>query len=214
VKNQFMLVVMLLMLVPQQGMATGFGAYPALPGMPSGGMPQPNSLYPPLAGVPSMTANPMSAYPQSGGGNSWTAPPQSAMSGMPNSLFSLFQSQPNQSPSAMQPFFSGAQPLPQTETNRSGWPQQAPYSAQGNSVLEGMWRGSNGEMIAIKENRFLYSDQGTQKFSGYLSIGRDRFQATMPSSNAVANYEYWLKDNKLTVRDEAGRVLYFQRVYR
>jgi len=209
-----MLVVMLLMLVPQQVMATGFGDYPALPGMPAGGMSQLNSLYPPLAGVPPMTANPLSAYPQSGGGNSWTAPPQSAM---PNSLFSLFQSQPTPPSSAMQPFFSGAQSLPQDETNRSGWPQapqQTPYGAQGISALEGMWQGSNGEMIAIKENRFLYSDQGTQKFSGYLSIGRDRFQATMPSSNAVANYEYWLKDNKLTVRDEAGRVLYFQRVYR
>jgi len=181
VKNQFM-VVMLLILASQQVAAAGFGDYPALPGMATGGVPQPNSLYPPLAGI---------------------APPaQSAMRGMPNSLFSMFQSQPNQ---------------PQNESSRSGWPQppqQTPYGAQGRSTLEGMWQGSNGEMIAIKENRFLYSDKGTQKFSGYLSIGRDRFQATIPSSKTVASYEYWLKENKLTVRDEAGRVLYFQRVYR
>jgi len=179
VKNQFM-VVMLLILASQQVAAVGFGDYPALPGMAAGGMPQSNSLYPPLAGIA----------------------PKSDMRGMPNSLFSMFQSQPNQ---------------PQNESSHGGWPQppqQTPYGAQDQSTLEGMWQGSNGEMIAIKENRFLYSDKGTQKFSGYLSIGHDRFQATIPSSKTVANYEYWLKENKLTVRDEAGRVLYFQRVYR
>jgi len=183
---------LILILASQQVAAAGFGDYPALPGMAAGGVPQPNSLYPPLAGIAPMTANPTSVYP----------PAQSAMRGMPNSLFSMFQSQSNQ---------------PQNEGSRSGWPQppqQTPYGTQGHSTLEGMWQGSNGEMIAIKENRFLYSDKGTQKFSGYLSIGRDRFQATIPSSKTVASYEYWLKENKLTVRDEAGRVLYFQRVYR
>ncbi|MDQ7074062.1 MAG: hypothetical protein Q9O24_02685 [Gammaproteobacteria bacterium] len=215
--------------------ATNYGLYPPLPGMASGVMPQPNSLYPPLAGVAPMMPpaspypTPATDYPSSAAGNSWlpqtgdysrsaTSMPQNAMGAMPNSLFPLFQQQqmmqPNQPFSAGQSLFKGASsPL---LDSANGWPQPPEHSpnAQEEHSLEGLWQGSGGEMIAIKDSRFLYSDKGSQKFSGYLSIGRDRFQASIPSHKTVANYQYWIKADKLTVRDEAGRVLYFQRVYR
>ncbi|MDQ7016650.1 MAG: hypothetical protein Q9N68_09780 [Gammaproteobacteria bacterium] len=216
--------------------ATNYGAYPPLPGMAAGMVPQPNSLYPPLAGVAPMmpSASPYPApatdYPQSAAGNSWlpqagdysrsaTSMPQNAMGAMPNSLFPLFQQQQmmqsNPPLSAGQSLFNGASSPLQPRAN--GWPQpkeRYSYGAQVEHSLEGLWQGSGGEMIAIKDSRFLYSDKGSQKFSGYLSIGRGRFQASIPSNKTVANYHYWIKDDKLTVKDEAGRVLYFQRVYR
>jgi len=204
-----MMEMMLLMGAPQQVMATNLGAYPPLPGVASGV--QPHSLYPPLAGVAPMMPS-ASPYPAPAAGY-----PQNAMSTMSSSLFPLFQQQqvqPNR-PSAAQPLFNGAQPLLQNGVN-NGWPQppaQPSFGAQ-EHALEGLWQGSGGEMIAIKDSRFLYSDKSSQQFSGYLSIGRDRFQASIPSSKTVANYQYWIKNDKLTVKDEAGRVLYFQRVYR
>ena len=78
--------------------------------------------------------------------------------------------------------------------------------------LNGLWVAENGEMLGIKNHKFLWNDGSQQYLTGYLQARKGLMLVTLDRVGQSIQYKYKLNKNKLMMRDKNGLVKYFRRV--
>ena len=128
-------------------------------------------------------------------------PGQSAMMGMPGLAGGVGAGLPS---TLLSPYFRQSQ-----SWMRQAWPAGDPSSDP--DSLEGKWRGRNGEWLVIGRGMFrLYVSrdeyvQGDERHT-------DRYISFRNNDNQlVKSYEYAIRDGRMVLRDEDGKLLLFKK---
>lgn len=79
-------------------------------------------------------------------------------------------------------------------------------------ALEGVWKNESGESLAIKDNRFDWSDGGERHLSGTMRATRKELVATVDDYNKEIRYYYNIRNNQMTTRDDKGMTRVFHRL--
>lgn len=80
-------------------------------------------------------------------------------------------------------------------------------------TINGLWITDSGEMLGIKENRFLWSDGNSRYLTGNIRALGNTLVATVDGEEgAVMQYQYRLDNNRLITQDPAGLIRVFVRV--
>jgi len=86
----------------------------------------------------------------------------------------------------------------------------APYNRY--SAFNGLWVARNGEMLGIKDQRFLWDDGNRRYLSGTLRFKNGVMVASIKGLNRRIAYRYTLRNNELITKDQNGVVRVFRRV--
>lgn len=79
-------------------------------------------------------------------------------------------------------------------------------------ALDGLWVAKNGEMLGVKNQKFLWND-GTEKyFTGRLRVKNGLMMADLDGLNTRLRYTYTIKNNQLIMRDKKGVITIYRRV--
>jgi len=90
-------------------------------------------------------------------------------------------------------------------------PPASQFYAEGfsKSSLNGLWMSDFGEMFAIKNERFFWTDGHKNYIHGVMKIMPDYVVASIENSDQVITYQYKLKGDELITRDKGGKVRVF-----
>lgn len=80
--------------------------------------------------------------------------------------------------------------------------------------LNGLWVTQNGEMLGVKNKRFLWSDGNSRYLSGQIIIQNEYLLARVDDSGKLMRYKYKLAGNYLLTLQPDGVVREFKRVNR
>ena len=79
--------------------------------------------------------------------------------------------------------------------------------------LNGLWITDSGEMLGIKNNRFLWSDGDSRYLTGTIRAIADTLVASVDGDEGrVMQYRYRIGNNRLVTQDPSGLVRVFTRV--
>ena len=81
------------------------------------------------------------------------------------------------------------------------------------AYLNGLWVTDSGEMLGIKNNRFLWSDGDSRYLTGTIRAVQDMLVANVDGETGrVMQYRYRIDNNRLMTQDPSGLVRVFNRV--
>jgi len=99
------------------------------------------------------------------------------------------------STTATKGFYQGTQPIKQDSMN-------------------GIWQALTGDVIAIyNNNKFIWSDGGSQNLAGQLSIKGNNLIAYVPSKKTTLYFQFYREPGQFIVRDQKARVYTFKRIH-
>ena len=104
---------------------------------------------------------------------------------------------------------------PNTMNRQSGSPPACVNESCGNNnpaKLNGVWVTQHGEMLAIKNQQFLWSDGRSNYLTGLIKTQRNVFSLKAKDNGTVVNYQYQLDNARFQTRDVNGVVRSFVRV--
>ena len=78
------------------------------------------------------------------------------------------------------------------------------------SPLEGVWLGSNGDILVFMGSKFFYSTHSAKKLTGTARIVENKIIADIDDSDQIIKYFYELKGGYLAVRVKK-EILYFKK---
>ena len=90
--------------------------------------------------------------------------------------------------------------------------QPGSQSINNSAKLNGVWLTQHGEMLAIKNQQFLWSDGRSNYLTGLIKTQRNAFSLKAKDNGLVLNYQYQLDNVRLQTRDTNGVVRSFIRV--
>ena len=79
------------------------------------------------------------------------------------------------------------------------------------SRLDGVWVTQHGEILGVKDGRFLWSDGRTRYLTGTLKRKINEFALKVDKSEYVIGYQYMINGNRMQTRDKNGVVRHFVR---
>ena len=79
-------------------------------------------------------------------------------------------------------------------------------------VLNGLWVAKNGEMLGVKNQKFLWNDGAEKYFTGRLRVKNGLMMADLDGLNTRLRYTYTIRNNKLIMRDKKGVITIYKRV--
>ena len=79
------------------------------------------------------------------------------------------------------------------------------------SSLDGVWVTQHGEILGVKEGRFLWSDGKTRYLTGTFNRKENEFALKVDQSEYVMAYQYAINGNRLQTRDNNGVIRRFVR---
>ena len=132
---------------------------------------------------------------------------------------------------AMQPninVFPGVSPIirpgiaPPYNRRYTAWPRGGTNNSSRNcrsilcgnqaQLLNGLWVAENGEMLGIKNHKFLWNDGDQQYLTGKLQVKNGVMVTYLDQVNTRIKYKLKIKNNKLMMKDQNGLVKRFKRV--
>ena len=90
--------------------------------------------------------------------------------------------------------------------------QHGSQSTNNPAKLSGVWLTQHGEMLAIKNQQFLWSDGRANYLTGLIKAQGNVFSLKAKDNGLVVNYQYQLDNARLQTRDSNGVVRSFIRV--
>jgi hypothetical protein len=102
--------------------------------------------------------------------------------------------------------FSKNMPLP------GGGAGMQPFPWMG-SRLDGVWEGRDGELLIVQGNRFRIYPGHTGYVDGYLNVSGDRLAMYSPADEAARPFEFAESEGRLVLRDEAGQLFLYRRLW-
>ncbi len=87
-----------------------------------------------------------------------------------------------------------------------------PGSANAIARLNGVWVTDSGEMLGIKNRRFLWSDGKSRYLTGNIKVLPDTLVASVDGNKRVMRFGYRLRNNRLLTQDPDGLVRVFSRM--
>lgn len=79
-------------------------------------------------------------------------------------------------------------------------------------VLNGLWVANNGEMLGVKDHKFLWNDGSQNYLTGNLQVNKNTMVTYIDGMNQSIPYQYSLKRNQLRLKDRNNIVKVFRRV--
>ena len=79
-------------------------------------------------------------------------------------------------------------------------------------LLNGLWVAENGEMLGIKNHKFLWNDGDQQYLTGELQVKNGLMITYLDKANTQIRYKFKINNNKLMMKDQNGLVKQFKRV--
>jgi hypothetical protein len=121
------------------------------------------------------------------------------------------------SPDAMMPGTAGMMP---GMDDMAQWMQQLPHAAElpgmpgwQRTSLEGIWEGRAGGLLIVQAHRFrLYNSNG-EYIDGLIQARDDRIAIYDPERDIVRPYEFAQHQGRLVLRDSAGQVYLYRRLW-
>ena len=80
------------------------------------------------------------------------------------------------------------------------------------NTLNGLWATRKGEMLGVKNQRFLWDDGKQRYLTGVLELNNNVLVARIKGTNRRIPYQYILENNELITKDRNGVVKVFRRV--
>ena len=77
--------------------------------------------------------------------------------------------------------------------------------------LNGLWVAQNGEMLGVKNNRYLWSDSKSRYLTGLLKVQNEYLLANVDGHDQLMRFKYKLAGNRLLTLDPSGKVREFVR---
>lgn len=151
--------------------------------------------------------------------------PFSSWSGFPAmSPFSM----PGQTPWSSFPLGMGGLPGMSSPWDPSGWSRQMPGFGPGDSSpygapwgapydqspLEGSWESPAGELLLIEGSHYRMYSGDSRYLDGRIRVEGDRLLLYNPEQENALAFEYVHQDGRLMLRDEAGQVYLYRRIFR
>lgn len=135
------------------------------------------------------------------------------------------------------PLYSGLTGIPSYKHSQLGYPKYSPFKPQhfqkplnrkqykrksvvkppasrlyaegfSKSSLNGLWMSDFGEMFAIKNGRFFWTDGQKNYIHGVMEITSDHVVASIENSDKVITYQYKIKGDELITRDKGAQSEY------
>jgi len=78
--------------------------------------------------------------------------------------------------------------------------------------LNGLWVAKNGEMLGIKNNRYLWNDSSSRYLTGYIKIQNEYLLANVDGHNRLMRFKYKLAGNHLLTMQPDGKIREFTRM--
>lgn len=79
-------------------------------------------------------------------------------------------------------------------------------------LLNGLWVAQNGEMLGIKDNKFLWNDGDHNYLTGAIQVRANRIYTRPEGTDATVQYQYRINKRELLMRDQNGLVKLFKKV--
>jgi hypothetical protein len=111
------------------------------------------------------------------------------------------------SPLGINPFLRTPYGLPV----KRRWPGPGGWNAYPDtSLLEGVWYGTSGEILAVRGHRFMLRS-GVTSLAGILDIGNNLVKMYTPRTGAVNVYQFVRNETELVLQEPGGQPLRFYR---
>ncbi len=78
--------------------------------------------------------------------------------------------------------------------------------------LNGLWVAQNGEMLGLKNNRYLWSDPSERYLTGQMQIQNEYLVANIDGDDRIMRFKYKLAGNRLLTMQPSGRINEFVRM--
>lgn len=78
--------------------------------------------------------------------------------------------------------------------------------------LNGLWLAQDGEMLGIKNNRYLWSDSGSRYLTGKIKIENEYLLANIDGYDRLMRFKYKLAGNYLLTMQPDGKIREFTRM--
>jgi hypothetical protein len=95
----------------------------------------------------------------------------------------------------------------------SGGSGTGSFPWESGSPLEGVWEGRNGELLIVKGNRFRIYPGTAGYLDGYLRTSGDKLALYNPEDANIRPFEYAKSEGRLALRDDAGAVYLYRRLW-
>lgn len=125
----------------------------------------------------------------------------------------------NISPFYQRPF-QGYLNNPYSRYSGTNWQPLSPSSCVGGSCLSqrvnslnGLWIGTDGEMLGVKNDQYLWTDGRDQHMSGLMNVSKDHVVANVDGSNRQISYDYRVQGNELLTKDAGGVIRHYRRYF-
>lgn len=84
----------------------------------------------------------------------------------------------------------------------------------GNQVrmLNGLWVAENGEMLGVKNHKFLWNDGAERYLTGVLQVRDGKMIARPDGKDVKIRFQITIKNKTLMMRDQNGAVKHFRKV--
>ena len=87
-----------------------------------------------------------------------------------------------------------------------------PHNSFGQTNLNGIWQGHDGNILVIDGNRFrIHASEDQYLFGIFMTYG-NRFIAYSPQSDITRQYQFEINGELLALQDEHGQIMVFQRL--
>jgi hypothetical protein len=94
-------------------------------------------------------------------------------------------------------------------------PQQKPcitdFCGLKKPSLDGLWVAQDGEMLGVKNNRYLWSDSKSRYLTGQLKVQNEYLIANVDGHDQLMRFKYKLSGNRLLTMQPDGKVREFVR---
>ncbi len=78
--------------------------------------------------------------------------------------------------------------------------------------LDGLWVAQDGEMLGIKNNRYLWSDSSSRYLTGKIKIQNEYLLANIDGYDRLMRFKYKLAGNHLLTMQPDGKIREFTRM--
>lgn len=78
-------------------------------------------------------------------------------------------------------------------------------------VLDGLWVAKNGEMLGVKDHRYLWSDNKSKYLTGKIKIQNEYLLANVDGYDKIMRFKYKLAGNHLLTLQPDGKIREFTR---
>jgi hypothetical protein len=107
-------------------------------------------------------------------------------------------------------------PAPQAEQRKFLHPNEplcvTPFCGLKKPDLNGLWVSQTGEMLGIKNDRYLWSDGDTRYLTGHMKIQNEYLLANVEGHDSLLRFKYKLADDHLLTLRPDGTISQFVRV--